>query len=118
MSRDHVGDSGTVGNAGASAAATRVDVPSVDGVGKVVGACFCGGVSGNAPGAPTELGSGVLCQCSSVRVARACPALSRRLVTTASSRLSSGDWALEGALDGGLLDGVLSGGKVTVRLFV
>ena len=49
---------GTVGNAGASAAAMWVEVPSVDGVGKTVGACFCGGVSGNAPGA--ELGSGVL----------------------------------------------------------
>ena len=74
-----------MGNAGASAAATRVEVPSVDGVGKTVGGCFCGGVSGNAPGAPTELSSGVLCRRSSVRVVRACPALSRRLVTTASS---------------------------------
>ena len=49
---------GTVGNAGASAAAMWVKVPSVNGVGKTVGACFCGGVSGNASGA--ELGSGVL----------------------------------------------------------
>ena len=79
-----VGDSGTVGNAGASAAATRVEVPSVDGVGKTVDACFCGGVSGKAPGA--ELGSGVLCRpASSVRDVRTCPVLSRRLVTTASS---------------------------------
>ena len=85
-----VGDSGTVGNAGASAAATRVEVPSVDGVGKTVGADFCGGVSGNAPGA--ELGSGVLRRtCSSVRDVRTCPVLSKRLVTTASSWLSSGD---------------------------
>ena len=106
-----------MGNAGASAAATRVDVPSVDGVGKTVGVCFCGGVSGKAPGA--ELGSGVLRRtCSSVRDVRTCPVLSKRLVTTASSWLSSGDWALEGALDGGLLDGVLSGGKVAVILLV
>ena len=106
-----------MGNAGAFAAATRVKVPSVDGVGKTVGACFCGGVSGKAPGA--ELGSGVLRRTvSSVRDVRTCPVLSRRLVTTASSWLSSGDWALEGALDGGLLDGVLSGGKVAVRLLV
>ena len=77
---------GTVGNAGASAAATRVEVPSVDGVGKTVGACFCGSVSGNAPGASTELGLGVLCRtASSVRDVRTCPVLSRRLVTTASS---------------------------------
>ena len=53
-----------------------------------------------------------------MRDVRTCPVLSKRLVTTASSWLSSGDWALEGALDRGLLDGVLSGGKVTVRLFV
>ena len=50
-----------MGNAGASAAATRVEVPSVNGVGKTVGACFCGSVSGNVTGgAPSELGSGVL----------------------------------------------------------
>ena len=106
-----------MGSAGASAAATWVEVPSVDGVGKTVGACFCGSVSGNAPGA--ELGLGVLRQtASSVRDVRTCPVLSRRLVTTASSWLSSGDWALEGTLEGGLLEGVLSGGKVTVRLFI
>ena len=75
-----------MGNAGASAAATRIEVPSVDGVGKTVGVCFCGGVSGNAPSASTELGSGVLRQtASSVRDVRTCPVLSRRLVTTASS---------------------------------
>ena len=74
-----------MGNAGASAAATRVEVPSVDSVGKTVGVCFCGSVSENAPGAPTELGLGVLCRCSSVRVVRACPALFKRLVTTSSS---------------------------------
>ena len=79
-----------MGNAGASAAATRVEVPSVNGVGSTVEACFCGGVSGNVPGA--ELGSGVLRRvCSSVRDVRACPVLSKRLVTTASSWLSSGD---------------------------
>ena len=88
-------------------------------MGKTVRACFCSGVSGNVSGgAPTELGSGVLCQCSSVRVVRACPALSKRLVTISSSWLSSGDWALEGTLEGGLLDGTLSSGKVTVTLFV
>ena len=81
-----VGEAGTVGSAGASAAVTWVEVPSVDGVGKTVGACFCGGVSGNAPGASTELGSGVLRRtASSVRDVRTCPVLSRRLVTTASS---------------------------------
>ena len=73
-----------MGNAGASAAATQVEVPSVDSVGKTVGACLCGGVSGNAPGA--ELGSGVLCRTvSSVRDVRTCPVLSRRLVMTALS---------------------------------
>ena len=73
-----------MGNAGASAAVTRVEVPSVDGVGKTVGACFCGGVSGNTPGA--ELGPGVLRRtASSVRDVRTCPVLSRRLVTVASS---------------------------------
>ena len=73
-----------MGNAGAAAAATWVEVLSVDGVGKTVGACFCSSVSGNAPGA--ELGSGVLCQtASSERDVRTCPVLSRRLVTTASS---------------------------------
>jgi hypothetical protein len=91
----------------------------VDGVGKAVVACFGGGVSGNVPGGtPLELGSGVLRQTSSVREVRTCPVLSRRLVTTASSWVSSGDWALEGALEGGLLDRVLSSGKVTVRLFM
>ena len=108
-----------MGNAGASAAVTWVEIPSVNGVGKTVGACFCSGVSGNVPGASTELSSGVLHRTTSfVRVVRACSVLSKRLVTTASSWLSSGDWALEGALEGGLLDGVLSGGKVTVMLLV
>ena len=88
-------------------------------MGSTVEACFCGGVSGNAPSASVELGSGVLRRtASSVRDVRTCPVLSRRLVTTASSWLSSGDWALEGTLEGGLLDGVLSGGKVAVMLFV
>jgi hypothetical protein len=39
-------------------------------------------------------------------------------VTIASSWLSSGDWALEGALEGGLLEGTLSGRKVTVILLL
>lgn len=74
-----------MGNVGAATAVIRVVSLSVTGVGKTVGVCFDGGVSGNVPGgAPTELGSGDFLRTSSVRVARTCPVLSKRLVTTCS----------------------------------